>query len=69
MKAIKIQIDMVYWVDDEKAHEIYERDLGFYKQLEDSFHSWSGNSQEPRNPISFDLRHIIGEYNTDEASE
>ena len=63
-KAIRIQVDMIYSVPDEGAENIYEDDLNFFRGIEHGFHFWGKmpDAQEPRRPISFDLRHHIGQH-------
>lgn len=67
MKAIRIQIDMLYEAPDDQAAEIYERDVMFFDQvIKKEFESWAEKDDDPRNPISFDLSHIIGEVKEDQ---
>lgn len=67
MKAIRIQIDMLYKVDDDEAEGVYRHDVEFFNALEKDFNSWSDNKNEKRTPISFDFRHGLGDVIEEEG--
>lgn len=66
MKAIRIQIDMLYKVDDDFAEDIAQRDFNFFTQVEKDFYGWADNPEDPREPVMFDMRHHIGEAEEEE---
>lgn len=66
MKAIRLQIDMVYTVEDEQAQNTYEYDVDFFDTIRKDFDTWATQPNNPRMPISFDFRHHMGSAIKDE---
>lgn len=60
-KVIRLQIDMVYSVDENSINEVEEKDKAFLAYIEDMFYSWQEANGEPRQPIEIDTRYHIGE--------
>jgi len=69
MKAIRIQIDMIYQVEDDLAQEIYEREISVFNAIKDNFGTWGDNPNDPRDPVDFDLRHSMGDVVDDSNGE
>ena len=61
MKAIKLQIEMLYHIPDELAEDVYWDDVEHFRQIGVMFNNWAVDPKEVREPIDFDFRHSIGE--------
>lgn len=60
MKAIRIQIDMIYKVNgDDTAVRARDHDMKFFEEIKRGFNSWGENPNEVRTPVKFDLRSDI----------
>lgn len=66
MKAIRLQIDMLYQVDEEHFQKIYEHDVEFFNAMAKEFNTWGSNENEKRVPVSFDFRHGVGDVKAEE---
>lgn len=69
MKAIRLQIDMLYQVDDDHFKAIYDHDVEFFNAMAKEFNSWGSNENEKRVPVSFDFRHGVGVVDPKEVEE
>jgi len=61
MKAVRLQIDIMYHCPDELVDELYSRDKDFFNNMAEAFSYWEVDPEEPRIPINFDFRHATGE--------
>ena len=59
-KAIRIQVDILYKVPEDAAQEVYDTDMGFFYNVKEQFAKWGESDDDPRIPITFDLRHDMG---------
>lgn len=59
MKVVRIQVDMIYQLQDEDFPKIYEQDVQFYEELQHTFNNWG--ETESRIPVKFEVRHHAGE--------
>lgn len=61
-KAIKLQLDITYWVDDDNyAQESYEKDISYFNYISEEIQNWN-IEKDGRESIDVDFRHSIGEY-------
>ena len=61
MKSIRIQIDMLYQVNDKNLEEVLEHDSNFFNTIEKQFNNWGKIPTEKRIPVNFEIRTHVGD--------
>lgn len=69
MKSIRIQIDMLYKVNDEDLEGVLDHDSKFFESIENQFNKWEDIPTEKRTPIKFEIRTQVGDVEEDNPKD
>jgi hypothetical protein len=61
MKAIRIQVDMLYQVPEDESEAIYDFDVEFFHKIKEQMEQWADTEGEPRSLINAEVRHHMGD--------